>query len=177
MALRDVSCYTLTIEPSSSDPSIVELVETSEGRKQPRYARVREAREGEAYSSVIYGEWDIDRRALGCATSTMGIRCAEDQAASMKTRRREGRENDGDRVETARQRAHELTRVDYLSGAKLASVGYATEKGKQRRLQLHGPDEDVPFDFSGKLYVLIRHYFLILHVLGPSISDRLIEDS
>ena len=30
-------------------------------------------------------------------------------------------------------------------------MGYETDKAKKRRLQLHGPDEDVDFDFTGKL--------------------------
>ncbi|GFZ43645.1 hypothetical protein JCM24511_01365 [Saitozyma sp. JCM 24511] len=100
MALRDLSCYTLSIRPSASDRSLTELVELesdSQGKSgagTPRYARVIERREGEAYSSIIY---------------------------------------------------------DHLTSAKLASVGYPTEKAKQRRLQLHGPDENVAFDFTGKI--------------------------
>ncbi|RSH92781.1 hypothetical protein EHS25_008227 [Saitozyma podzolica] len=100
MALRDLSCYTLSIRPSPTDRSLTELVELesdSQGKSgagTPRYARVIERREGEAYSSIIY---------------------------------------------------------DHLTSAKLASVGYPTEKAKQRRLQLHGPDENVAFDFTGKI--------------------------
>lgn len=41
--------------------------------------------------------------------------------------------------------------TDALTGARLASAGYTIEKAKKRRLQLHGPDEDVPFDFTGKM--------------------------
>lgn len=41
---------------------------------------------------------------------------------------------------------------DYLTGAKLASTGYGVEKGpKSRRLQLHGPDEEVAFDLTGRM--------------------------
>ena len=41
--------------------------------------------------------------------------------------------------------------VDALSGAKLASVGFGSEKSKSRRLQLHNPDEDVSFEYTSKL--------------------------
>ncbi|WVQ85240.1 hypothetical protein IAT38_007405 [Cryptococcus sp. DSM 104549] len=40
---------------------------------------------------------------------------------------------------------------DVLTGARLASSGYGAEKAKTRRLQLHGPDEDVAFDFTGRI--------------------------
>jgi hypothetical protein len=40
-----------------------------------------------------------------------------------------------------------------MSGAKLASLGYAKEKDKKRRLELHGPDEAIPFEFTGMLCV------------------------
>ncbi|ORY33706.1 hypothetical protein BCR39DRAFT_518688 [Naematelia encephala] len=40
---------------------------------------------------------------------------------------------------------------DPLTTARLASIGSATEKSKKRRLQLHGPDEDVVFEFTGKI--------------------------
>ncbi|EIW72585.1 hypothetical protein TREMEDRAFT_58756 [Tremella mesenterica DSM 1558] len=96
MALRDAACYTLLIQPTK-DTSIAEIVEegpSGSTRSEARYARVREKREGEAYSSVVY---------------------------------------------------------DALSGAKLASAGYQLEKDKKRRLQLHGPDEDVTFEFTGRL--------------------------
>lgn len=46
--------------------------------------------------------------------------------------------------------------TDVLTGARLASAGYTIEKAKKRRLQLHGPDEDVPFDFTGKMWVECR---------------------
>ncbi|KIR38736.1 hypothetical protein I307_02820 [Cryptococcus deuterogattii 99/473] len=97
MSLRDKSCYTLTIHPSNTDPAIFELIESvgpATGNEKPRYARVKETREDESYSSAIY---------------------------------------------------------DALTGARLASAGYTIEKAKKRRLQLHGPDEDVPFDFTGKI--------------------------
>ena len=57
MSLRDRACYTLTLVPSSQDPSIIELVEALEGGKEEsRYARVREDRaEGEVYTAAIYG--------------------------------------------------------------------------------------------------------------------------
>ena len=41
--------------------------------------------------------------------------------------------------------------VDYSSGAKLASMGMEIEKAKKRRLQLHGPEEEVAFDFTGMM--------------------------
>nr|XP_018267047.1 uncharacterized protein I303_01030 [Kwoniella dejecticola CBS 10117]OBR89205.1 hypothetical protein I303_01030 [Kwoniella dejecticola CBS 10117] len=40
---------------------------------------------------------------------------------------------------------------DTLTGAHLASAGYELEKAKKRRLQLHGPDEDVPFEYTGRI--------------------------
>lgn len=40
---------------------------------------------------------------------------------------------------------------DAFSGAKLASTGLVNEKLRSRRLELHGPDERVPFEFTGKL--------------------------
>jgi len=40
---------------------------------------------------------------------------------------------------------------DALSGAKLASMGYGSFKDKRRRLELHNPDEIVPFDYTGKM--------------------------
>jgi hypothetical protein len=53
-------------------------------------------------------------------------------------------------------------KIDYLTGAKLASTGFAGEKGsKQRRLQLHGPDEEVPFEASRGLGFVCR---FILHL-------------
>ncbi|EAL17444.1 hypothetical protein CNBM1370 [Cryptococcus deneoformans B-3501A] len=97
MSLRDKSCYTLTIHASSTDPAVLQLVESmgpATGYEEPRYARVKETRHDESYSSAIY---------------------------------------------------------DVLSGARLASAGYTIEKAKKRRLQLHGPDEDIPFDFTGKI--------------------------
>jgi len=44
--------------------------------------------------------------------------------------------------------------VDVLSGAKLASVGFISDKQKNRRLQLHNPDESVGFDNTSKMYVM-----------------------
>ncbi|ORX36072.1 hypothetical protein BD324DRAFT_521824 [Kockovaella imperatae] len=40
---------------------------------------------------------------------------------------------------------------DYLSGAKLASMGMESTKSKSKSLQLHGPDEDISFEFTGKI--------------------------
>ncbi|BEI86004.1 hypothetical protein CcaverHIS002_0602910 [Cutaneotrichosporon cavernicola] len=40
---------------------------------------------------------------------------------------------------------------DAFSQAKLASTGLLTERVRSRRLQLHGPDEDITFEFTGKL--------------------------
>ncbi|WRT64252.1 uncharacterized protein IL334_001183 [Kwoniella shivajii] len=99
MSLRDANCYALTLNQSKIDPSVIELTE-SFGPANPgnnveaRYARVRDKKDEEAYSSVIY---------------------------------------------------------DVLTGARLASVGYTVEKAKTRMLQLHGPDEDIPFEYTGKL--------------------------
>lgn len=41
--------------------------------------------------------------------------------------------------------------ADAFSGAKLGSMGYGNVKDKKRRLELHGPDEAVSFEFTGKL--------------------------
>ncbi|WWD17771.1 hypothetical protein CI109_102212 [Kwoniella shandongensis] len=98
MSLREASCYTLTLSPAAKDPAVVELLESfgppTKGKETPRYARVKERREDEAYSAAVY---------------------------------------------------------DVLTGARLSSAGYGAEKGKRRRLQLHGPDEDIPFEFTGKI--------------------------
>ena len=40
---------------------------------------------------------------------------------------------------------------DAYSSAKLGSMGYGTLKDKKRRLELHGPDEVVSFEFTGKM--------------------------
>jgi len=56
MSLRDLACYTLTLQPHASDPNVTELVTVENGREEHRFARVREQREGEAYSSAIYGK-------------------------------------------------------------------------------------------------------------------------
>lgn len=55
MALRDLSCYTLTLSPSPTDPNITTLTTIENGREEARFARVREKAEGEAYTSGIYG--------------------------------------------------------------------------------------------------------------------------
>jgi hypothetical protein len=59
MSLRDQSCYTLILQPSASDPSVVELVEINGIKREPRYARVKERRDdaSEVYSAVIYGKY------------------------------------------------------------------------------------------------------------------------
>ncbi|KAK4684448.1 hypothetical protein P7C73_g5732, partial [Tremellales sp. Uapishka_1] len=54
MSLRDTACYTLHIEPSSSDPTVLDFVQVSGTRKETRYARVFEKRAGETYSAAIY---------------------------------------------------------------------------------------------------------------------------
>jgi len=41
--------------------------------------------------------------------------------------------------------------TDALTGAKLASVGFVTDRQKNRRLQLHNPDESVGFDNTSKM--------------------------
>lgn len=109
MSLRDQACYTLNLQPSATDPNVLELVEVDGVRREPRYARLKEVRVdlGETQSASIYGE----------LSSSVRLYIAEE--------------------------------IDYLTGAKLASTGFAGEKGsKQRRLQLHGPDEEVPFEAS-----------------------------
>lgn len=58
MSLRDQACYTLELQPSPSDPGLLELVEVVGVSKEPRYARVRESKDGEAYSSALYGASD-----------------------------------------------------------------------------------------------------------------------
>ena len=60
MSLRDTACYTLTIN-ATPDPNMVELVElstmpTPTPTRDTRYVRVKESREEEAYSGVIYGK-------------------------------------------------------------------------------------------------------------------------
>lgn len=61
MALRDKACYTLNLIPSLKDPTIIELVEnlTADKEVEAKYVRVREDRDGEVYSSVIYGEYRL----------------------------------------------------------------------------------------------------------------------
>lgn len=55
MSLRDQACYTLELQPSQVDPAVVELLEVAGASRERRYARVRESKEGEAYSSALYG--------------------------------------------------------------------------------------------------------------------------
>jgi len=55
MSLRDLACYTLALKPHEQDPKVTELVSVENGREEHRFARVREVRDGEAYSSSIYG--------------------------------------------------------------------------------------------------------------------------
>lgn len=55
MSLRDLACYTLTLKPHEKDSKVIELVSVENGREEHRFARVREVRDGEAYSSSIYG--------------------------------------------------------------------------------------------------------------------------
>lgn len=59
MSLRDTSCYTLTLKPSESDPNLVDLVEQPDGpasTAQPKYTRLLQKAEGEAYSAAIFGK-------------------------------------------------------------------------------------------------------------------------
>jgi hypothetical protein len=58
MSLRDQSCYTLTIQPSATDPNIIELVEVVGVKREARYARVKEAKGdgGQTYTTATYGE-------------------------------------------------------------------------------------------------------------------------
>jgi hypothetical protein len=44
-----------------------------------------------------------------------------------------------------------LTVADAFSGAKLGSMGFVSAKDKKRRLELHNPDENVSFEFTGKM--------------------------
>ncbi|WOO85233.1 uncharacterized protein LOC62_06G008733 [Vanrija pseudolonga] len=103
MALRDKGLYTLRLLPAAQNPAVLEVVEggaiagagpSSTGGGEARFARVREGREGEVYSSVLY---------------------------------------------------------DAYSGAKLASSGFVSDKLKSRRLELHGPDENIPFENRAKI--------------------------
>jgi hypothetical protein len=55
MSLRDLACYTLTVKPHTSDLNVTELVAVENGKEEHRFARVREQKEGEAYSAAIYG--------------------------------------------------------------------------------------------------------------------------
>jgi hypothetical protein len=61
----------------------------------------------------------------------------------------------------------ELT-IDALTGAKLASVGFVTDKQKNRRLQLHNPDESVGFDNTSKMYVLPLNFMTEADDIGDS---------
>ena len=45
----------------------------------------------------------------------------------------------------------DLWGIDSLSGAKLASYGYPNERAKKRRLELHGPEEEVPLESTGRM--------------------------
>lgn len=128
MSLRDLACYTLTLKPHEQDPKVTELVSVENGREEHRFARVREVKDGEAYSSSIYGMSSmqsfntvsyINRHIIGRldVTSEIGLT------------------------------------IDALTGAKLASVGFISDKQKNRRLQLHNPDESVGFDNTSKMYV------------------------
>jgi hypothetical protein len=68
MALRDTACYTLTINPSANNVDFAELTETNaRGQSEARYVRMREQKEGEAYSGVIYGT--SGDRTLGVVTT------------------------------------------------------------------------------------------------------------
>jgi len=55
MSLRDLACYTLTLRPLEQNSKVTELVSVENGREEHRFARVREVKDGEAYSSSIYG--------------------------------------------------------------------------------------------------------------------------
>ena len=55
MSLRDLACYTLTLRPHEKDKNVTELISVENGRESHRFARVREERDGEAYSSSMYG--------------------------------------------------------------------------------------------------------------------------
>ena len=55
MSLRDLACYTLTLRPNEKDKNVTELISVENGREEHRFARVREERDGESYSSSIYG--------------------------------------------------------------------------------------------------------------------------
>ena len=55
MSLRDLACYTLTLRPHEKDKNVTELISVENGREEHRFARLREERDGEAYSSSIYG--------------------------------------------------------------------------------------------------------------------------
>lgn len=60
MALRDAACYSLTLR--TRDAHVLELVEANSagqpGKGEVRYVRVREDRDGEVCSAVLYGELD-----------------------------------------------------------------------------------------------------------------------
>lgn len=59
MSLRDKACPFLTLVQSETNPAIVEFREgtTISYKGDVRYGRVREPRDGEVYSSVLYGEY------------------------------------------------------------------------------------------------------------------------
>ena len=83
MSLRDLACYTLTLKPHEQDSKVTELVSVEHGREEHRFARVREVRDGEAYSSSIYGmSFDFiylslaNPRGLNGLHSCMGVEVA-----------------------------------------------------------------------------------------------------
>jgi hypothetical protein len=72
MSLRDKACPFLTLVQSETNPAIVEFREgtTISYKGDVRYGRVREPRDGEVYSSVLYGEYTEDPCPMvGCTYS------------------------------------------------------------------------------------------------------------
>ena len=131
MSLRDLACYTLTLKPHEQDPKVTELVSAENGREEHRFARVREVKDDEAYSSSIYG------------TSSMQSSNPISYITNIKVK--------GSTYGLHDSSSEIGLTIDALTGAKLASVGYISEKQKNRRLQLHNPDESVGFDNTSKL--------------------------
>jgi len=131
MSLRDLACYTLTLKPHEQDSKVTELVSVENGREEHRFARVREVKDGEAYSSSIYGMSSM--QSSNPISSILNMRVT------------------GLTYGLHRSSSENGLTTDALTGAKLASVGYISDKQKNRRLQLHNPDESVGFDNTSKM--------------------------
>ncbi|KAK8866030.1 hypothetical protein IAR55_001181 [Kwoniella newhampshirensis] len=94
-------------------------------------------------------------RDTSCYTLTLRLSPSDSSVVELVESLGPAKGNEEPRYARVRERKENETYsaalYDVLTGARLASAGYGGEKGKRRRLQLHGPDEDIPFDFTGKI--------------------------